>query len=202
MTKVCDLQKEINKVKSQLAQIEEPDNDSSSDEDKQEEKEEQTETEEVKEEVKEETKNDPVIDEPEEDDEEEKPKKKSKKKSKRTKKKVVYESSSDEESSEDDSYTIEFVINRIHDQLKFFQKIVYRMISKYKGEVFDKEEVEELNEMFEEEQETFHNSYDEALNILPFGADLHEKIYNKFEKELDKIQKKWNTFLTKLEVVK
>ena len=126
------------------------------------------------------------------------------KKKKRTKKsrKRYYSSSESESDSDDDQYTIEFVINRIHDQIKFFQKNIYRLITKYKNQVFDTEEIEELNGMYEEEEEDFHNAYDESIGILPIDVDLPEKFYSKFEKELEKITKKWNSFIQRLEIVK
>lgn len=128
-------------------------------------------------------------------------KKKKKRKSRRTKK-YISESESSESSSDDDQYTIEFVVNRIHDQIKFFQKNIYRLISKYKSQVFDTDEVEQLNEMYADEEEDFHSSYEESINILPIDVDLPEKIYTKFEKELEKITKKWNSFIQRLEIVK
>lgn len=128
----------------------------------------------------------------------EKPKSKSKSKSKSK----YFQSESESESESDDEYTIEFVVNRIHDQIKFFQKNIYRLITKYKNQIFDEEELTELNDLYIEEEEDFHNSYEESIGILPTDTDLPDKFYNKFEKEVERIQNKWNSFIQRLEIVK
>ena len=189
MSNIHDIEKEINRVKDQLAQIHEP---TISSEDDQE-----TEPE-LPEELPQEQEQEP--DQEQELQEQELQVSKKKKNKKKNKKKIVSESES--ESSESDDDEIDFVVKRISDSLNFYTKTVYRMISKYRDYIFDEDELNNLHELYLDELEDFHKSYEHSLNLLPNDVDIPDKIYQKFQKNLNKVEKKWNTFISKLEIVK
>ena len=189
MSNVHDIEKEINRVKDQLAQIHEPTISSEDDQ-------------ETEPELQE-----PELQEQEQDQEPELPQEqetvsKKKKKKKKNNKKIVSESESESSESDDNEIKIDFVVKRISDSLNFYTKTVYRMISKYRDYIFDEDELNNLHELYLDELEDFHKSYEHSLNLLPNDVDIPDKIYQKFQKNLNKVEKKWNTFISKLEIVK
>ena len=189
MSNVHDIEKEINRVKDQLAQIHEPTISSEDDQ-------------ETEPELQE-----PELQEQEQDQEPELPQEqetvsKKKKKKKKNKKKILSESESESSETDDEEIKIDFVVKRISDSLNFYTKTVYRMISKYRDYIFDEDELNNLHELYLDELEDFHKSYEHSLNLLPNDLDIPDKIYQKFQKNLNKVEKKWNTFISKLEIVK
>ena len=189
MSNVHDIEKEINRVKDQLAQIHEPTISSEDDQ-------------ETEPELQE-----PELQEQEQDQEPELPQEqetvsKKKKKKKKNNKKIVSESESESSESDDNEIKIDFVVKRISDSLNFYTKTVYRMISKYRDYIFDEDELNNLHELYLDELEDFHKSYEHNLNLLNDDLDIPDKIYQKFQKNLNKVEKKWNTFISKLEIVK
>lgn len=189
MSNVHDIEKEINRVKDQLAQIHEPTISSEDDQ-------------ETEPELQE-----PELQEQEQDQEPELPQEqetvsKKKKKKKKNKKKILSESESESSETDDEEIKIDFVVKRISDSLNFYTKTVYRMISKYRDYIFDEDELNNLHELYLDELEDFHKSYEHSLNLLPNDVDIPDKIYQKFQKNLNKVEKKWNTFISKLEIVK
>lgn len=189
MSNVHDIEKEINRVKDQLAQIHEPTISSEDDQ-------------ETEPELQE-----PELQEQEQDQEPELPQEqetvsKKKKKKKKNNKKIVSESESESSETDDEEIKIDFVVKRISDSLNFYTKTVYRMISKYRDYIFDEDELNNLHELYLDELEDFHKSYEHSLNLLPNDVDIPDKIYQKFQKNLNKVEKKWNTFISKLEIVK
>ena len=185
MSNIHDIEKEINRVKDQLAQIHEP---TISSEDDQE-----TEPELPEELIQEQDKL---------QEQEQQTVSKKKKKKKKNKKKILSESESESSETDDDEIKIDFVVKRISDSLNFYTKTVYRMISKYRDYIFDEDELNNLHELYLDELEDFHKSYEHSLNLLPNDVDIPDKIYQKFQKNLNKVEKKWNTFISKLEIVK
>lgn len=189
MSNVHDIEKEINRVKDQLAQIHEPTISSEDDQ-------------ETEPELQE-----PELQEQEQDQEPELPQEqetvsKKKKKKKKNKKKILSESESESSETDDEEIKIDFVVKRISDSLNFYTKTVYRMISKYRDYIFDEDELNNLHELYLDELEDFHKSYEHSLNLLPNDVDIPDKIYQKFQKNVNKVEKKWNTFISKLEIVK
>ena len=189
MSNVHDIEKEINRVKDQLAQIHEPTISSEDDQ-------------ETEPELQE-----PELQEQEQDQEPELPQEqetvsKKKKKKKKNNKKIVSESESESSETDDEEIKIDFVVKRISDSLNFYTKTVYRMISKYRDYIFDEDELNNLHELYLDELEDFHKSYEHSLNLLPNDVDIPDKIYQKFQKNVNKVEKKWNTFISKLEIVK
>ena len=190
MSNVHDIEKEINRVKDQLAQIHEPTISSEDDQ----------ETEPEPEELIQEQEQEQPEDQPEEEQQQTVSKKKKKKK--KNKKKILSESESESSETDDEEIKIDFVVKRISDSLNFYTKTVYRMISKYRDYIFDEDELNNLHELYLDELEDFHKSYEHSLNLLPNDVDIPDKIYQKFQKNLNKVEKKWNTFISKLEIVK
>jgi len=207
MSQILNLESKISNIKKKL-ELEEPDisdisDSSESESENEEENEKKTMNQSVVEVRQEEIKQEDTVETNEEEKDENKETVDEPTKLERTKKvdEASYDNNDDDESDDEDTHIIEFVINKIDDNLKFFQKTIYKLIARYQKQQLMEDDVVELCETYDEELESFEDEYEHCLLILPQDKGLPDKIYDKFEKTLYKIEKKWNSFLLKINLV-
>jgi len=113
----------------------------------------------------------------------------------RNKENIVDDDVSDDEYKENDKKILKDTFQKIKENLKVFEELTNRTIRDHQGLDLFSEEIEYLEDQYEQELEIFENTLKMLRNKLPADLDFTEAQYNQLEKRINLVEKRFDKFI-------
>lgn len=103
--------------------------------------------------------------------------------------------SDDEEEKEDSKKILKDTFQKIKENLRVFEELTNRTIREHQDLDLFPEEIEFIEDQYEQELEIFENTMKILRNKLPEGLDFTEAQYAQLEKRINLVEKRFDKFI-------
>jgi len=103
--------------------------------------------------------------------------------------------SDDDDEKEDDKKILKDTFQKIKENLKVFEELTNRTIRDHQNLELFPEEIEYIEDQYEQELEIFENTLKMLRNKLPADLDFTEQQYAQLEKRINLVEKRFDKFI-------